>query len=294
MLTLRKTILSLAALLAASAPLGLAQGTYIQIDVPGAIWTAVSGSNTAGDIVGCYAETGDLQHGFLLSSGVYTTIDAPGAEGYTFASGINDLGQIVGYSIGSTGVTGFLYDVQSKTFTTIVLPSQYGTYAVAINNAGTIVGYVYVRFAENVYVPVGFQLIGRTFNKVLPRGCSDSSLVAINNSGKVVGSAETTSGNIVDFLFKHGTFRPDIVPAPSASPNGINDLDAIVGEYQPSSGVYQGFLWQNRSFQSLMFPGATATFVYAVNNSAEVVGWFYDAANIGHGFTWTPPAAAEK
>jgi hypothetical protein len=69
-----KAVLSLAALLFATAPLALAQGTYTQIDVPGSILTFVSGIDTAGDIVGSYADPTSRRHGFLLSGGVYTTI----------------------------------------------------------------------------------------------------------------------------------------------------------------------------------------------------------------------------
>src|SRR5690242_17770895 len=63
--------------LIAIAPL-MAQGTYTQIDVPGAFTTFCYGINTAGDIVGTYVDSpGNFIHGFLLSNGTYTTIDYP-------------------------------------------------------------------------------------------------------------------------------------------------------------------------------------------------------------------------
>jgi hypothetical protein len=43
-----------------------------------------------------------ISHGFLLSYGVYTTIDVPGAVD-TFAEGINNLGQIAGYYVDASG-----------------------------------------------------------------------------------------------------------------------------------------------------------------------------------------------
>ena len=52
-------------------------------------------------------------HGFLLSEGVYTTFDAPGVA-ITFLSGVNDRGQIVGFTnsdlAGTPVVHGFLLD----------------------------------------------------------------------------------------------------------------------------------------------------------------------------------------
>ena len=46
-------------------------------------------------------------HGFLLSKGVFTPIDVPGAT-LTFASGINPRGDIVGLYSDATGTHGFL------------------------------------------------------------------------------------------------------------------------------------------------------------------------------------------
>jgi hypothetical protein len=92
-------------LLIASVPLALAQGTYTQIDVPGATGTSGRGIDTAGDIVGSYL-SGASDVGFLLSGGVYSTIKYPGSE-LTFLFGINDNGQIVGSEFG-VGSFGFL------------------------------------------------------------------------------------------------------------------------------------------------------------------------------------------
>jgi uncharacterized membrane protein len=50
--------------------------------------------NNLGQIVGVYGD-GITNHGFLLSNGVFTTLDYPGATD-TVALGINDKGQIVG------------------------------------------------------------------------------------------------------------------------------------------------------------------------------------------------------
>jgi hypothetical protein len=67
-----KAVLSLAVLLA-TASLALAQGTYRQIDYPGAADTQVTGIDTAGDLVGFYNASG-IDHGLLFNSGTYTTI----------------------------------------------------------------------------------------------------------------------------------------------------------------------------------------------------------------------------
>jgi hypothetical protein len=92
----------------------LSNGTFTSIpDVPGAFDTAVvedGGLNNAGDIVSQYCSskscslfTSGTVHGFLLSGGVYTTIDPPGSIGTT-AFGLDSFDDIVGAYIDSNGV----------------------------------------------------------------------------------------------------------------------------------------------------------------------------------------------
>ena len=99
----------------------LSNGTFTSVpDPPGAIETAfgitfLGGLNRNGDIASdycdlapCPASPSDFfkfagsTHGFLLSGGVYTTIDFPGAVN-TGAFGINDIGEIVGVFFGQDG-----------------------------------------------------------------------------------------------------------------------------------------------------------------------------------------------
>jgi probable HAF family extracellular repeat protein len=73
----------------------LSGGTYTTLDVPGVTFTAATGINDAGQIVGSYIAADGNFHGFLLSEGIYTLVDVPGATS-TFIYGINNAGQIVG------------------------------------------------------------------------------------------------------------------------------------------------------------------------------------------------------
>jgi probable HAF family extracellular repeat protein len=73
-------------------------GNYTGLDLRalGTPYIGLSGLNDADQIVGCYSDANfKEEHGFVLSDGVVTNIDMPGAQ-YTWAYGINDLGQIVG------------------------------------------------------------------------------------------------------------------------------------------------------------------------------------------------------
>src|SRR2546423_1686621 len=68
--------------------------TFATIDFPGSGFTAATGINDTGQIVGWY-DTGSSPHGFLLSNESFSTIDVPGST-VTQAYGINGSGQIVG------------------------------------------------------------------------------------------------------------------------------------------------------------------------------------------------------
>jgi uncharacterized membrane protein len=75
----------------------LDNGTYTQVDFPGAVSTDLNGINDVGDIVGDYTLDGSTYHAFLLQSGTFTSFDVPfpGAP-LVGATGINNNGQIIG------------------------------------------------------------------------------------------------------------------------------------------------------------------------------------------------------
>ena len=75
----RRVILALVVLMAVSVPL-LAQGTYTQIDVPGASNTYCAGIDKAGGVTGSYADSDGRWHGFFLRNGTYRFFDYPGGE----------------------------------------------------------------------------------------------------------------------------------------------------------------------------------------------------------------------
>jgi hypothetical protein len=102
---------------------------------------------------------GQINHGFLYSGGVYTAINDPSATVNTFAQGINNKDQIVGFYQNyppSGGVInhGFLYsggqyiplDDPSSNLNKIGNSNNtdnFGTAAMGINNKGNIVGYYF-------------------------------------------------------------------------------------------------------------------------------------------------------
>src|SRR5947208_15281124 len=76
----------------------------------------------------------------------------------------------------------------------------------------------------------------------------------------------------------------DIIPAATS----------LLEYYHPVFGTSVGFLYQNKTTQTLQFPGAVDTAATGINATGEVVGLFYDSVGAAHGFTWTPGGAAKK
>lgn len=290
-MNLRRMILVLAALLIASAPMALAQGTYTQADCPGAVGTLPWGIDTAGEVSGTYDDSSGKVHGFLLSGVTCTTIDYPETPTHTEVYGLNDEGQIVGFDGSSVG---FVYDVQTQTFTEIKYPKAIYTVPIAINNAGTIAGYYY-SMTGSLF---GFKLTGSTYMQISPPGTFAAQVFGITTSGEVVGfcQAKRHIRENVNFLFRPGKYEL-ILKSIGGSPLafGINGSgNAIVGEYAPSGTGEEGLLYQNGTAQPLQFPGARSTAATSINSDGEVAGYFLDSKSHYHGFTWTPPADSGK
>src|SRR5438552_18021999 len=122
-----------------------AEKTYnlSSIDYPGAMATSIPGGiNDLGDIVGAFTDSNRKVHGFLLSNGVYTTIDVPGAA-ITMARGINSRGDIVGsYQITPSKPGGDFHGflLRDGELTIINYPNHLNTILQRISATGVIVG----------------------------------------------------------------------------------------------------------------------------------------------------------
>jgi probable HAF family extracellular repeat protein len=101
--------------------------------------TVAQGINDGQQIVGTYTDDRDRPHGFLLSAGIYTTVDVPGSR-QTVAAAINNHGQLAGtYRInGEPNVRGFV--LLENDLTRIDVPDSLATEVWGINNRGQIVG----------------------------------------------------------------------------------------------------------------------------------------------------------
>jgi probable HAF family extracellular repeat protein len=213
--------------------------------------------NDSGEVVGAYNSSPLSTHGFIFDNGIYTILDVPNAshngpgqsfDDGTFATGINDSGQVVGFytldeGIDVTGVrasvAGFLHS--GGTYTTIQFGGELQTRPQDINNSGEIVGWV---VDDNDFRHIhGFSL-------------------EVDGTGHVING----TGHIID-----------VAGATSTKAMGVNDAGQIVGYDVDSQGVNHGFLDVNGTFTALNDPNAgtasgQGTFAQDINDSGQNVG----------------------
>jgi probable HAF family extracellular repeat protein len=265
----------------------------------GANPTQAFGINNKGQIVGQavtgYSGANPTQPsvlGFLYENGDYTTLIAPGAAvGSTTAFGINNKGQIVGYSSnGGTGQSGnsqpFLYN--GSTYTTLNVPGAIGgSYATGINNKGQIVGYVGSE---------GFLYSGGIYTPLNVPGATSTAAYGINNRGQIVGTF-CNGSSCAGFLYKNGKYTIINDPMgnnlPGTEAFGINNKGQIVGTYFNLSTGINGFLYENGSYTTIDDPlglsfGTFTTDAYGINNKGQIVGQYQDARGGTYGFVATP------
>jgi len=199
-------------------------GSPVQITVPGAQYTQVTGINNQGTVVGYYFGTDNLIHGFSHAGGTFTPVTA---GPYTYTEGINNSGDIIGYysSVGDTA-TGFL--LKNGVQTTFNVPGfPLATFPRGINDAGQIVGYT-----------SGTKLGGFLRQSDGSLQTFDFSSYAINNSGNIVGTGIGPNDTSIGMVSIGGSeFSYAFSGAMDTYLFGINNEDEVVGFYVNSGNA---------------------------------------------------------
>ncbi len=120
----------------------LGGGVFEVITIPAAVGGAqATGVNNSSQVCGFYIDDQGVNHGFLLTAGLLTTLDPPGST-FTQALGLNNRGQVVGQFMDAGGNThGFVW-TRAAGFATIDDPNGVGTTIVnGINDLGVLVGF---------------------------------------------------------------------------------------------------------------------------------------------------------
>jgi len=267
-------------------------GTMHNLGIPSGDYYRSTGKdlNGSGVVVG-YAETTDHVRQAVLydnAAGTWQELGTLGAWEQSYAEGINDAGQVVGYRKGPGYSHAFRYD--GGTMTNLGTP-LWGSYteAYAINNSGQIVGRSGSAF---LYDSGNWTNLGTL-------GGGYSTAYDINDAGRVVGSANL-AGDAVWHAFLHdGTSITDLGslgdPDSASSASGINEAGQVVGYYEGSTG-YRAFLYDQGTMYDLnsFDIAGIADWDYLrwaqdINDSGQIVGHGRKDGNV-HAFLMTPTA----
>ena len=206
-----------------------------------------TGVNNSGEITG-FLFSDSSAAAFLNIGGVFSASHYPGPNAFgnlpvdTYAYGINDLGQIVGYADNGT-IFGFL--LSGGVYTGFSFPGtanpHSATSAFGINNSGQIVGDY-----STGGVTLGFLLSGGVYTSLAFPGAAVTEARGINNNGQIVGIYATpgaSEGDYHGFLLSGGVYTTiDFPGASSTLASGINDLGQITGSYNIGNETINGFL----------------------------------------------------
>lgn len=215
-------------------------------------------------------------------TGTIADLGAFGTHDLSAATGVNGAGVTVGVSLPPDGgSTAFVYDGTLR-----ALPGLGGGLASAedVNDRGQVVGEARLANGRDHAVmwllPRGHGSV-RTVDLGRPVGRVASSALAVNERGQVAGAVADRDGYGVAALWTpdrpHGTLGTwrelgTLRTATGSIAEDVNRWGVVVGDADPRSGD-RGWLWDGRMHVLRPLPGGDATYVFAVSDDGDAVGY---------------------
>jgi probable HAF family extracellular repeat protein len=246
---------------------------------------AISG---IGQVAG-YGDTGDLSfHVRIYLNNSVQDLGVLAGYNSSYAYGINNKGQVVGYADDITGnnLRAFLY----KDGTMYNLGTLGGNYSLAygINTKGQIIGYSATAVDSNNQTSEHAFLYENgsmnDINSLLNSTGGESHAYGINNKGDITGTM--MSGNA--FLYSGGGVQDlGTLGGSGSSGSGINDNDQVAGYSYLVNGSYHAFLYSDGLMKDLGSLSSYPSYANGINNSGQVVGYSWPDPYYPHAFLYS-------
>jgi hypothetical protein len=213
-------------------------------------------------------------------------VDLPGAQS-TFATGINNRGQITGFFQDSLGaIHGYVAD--GADFHIVDFPDASITFPGGLSNSGKIAG-AYTDAAGKGH---GFTLEDGVFTSIDFPGAVFTSIIDINERGDLAGLyllPRSAGGGVHGFIQDENGFTTLDFPnqafvIPFTEAFGINNREEVNGLFLDANGNPHGFSWLRGVFQQIDVPGAGTTSPQGLNEAGGMVGIYTDLDGIQHGY----------
>jgi hypothetical protein len=180
-------------------------GTFTTVDAPGFAFTQLLGINHRGTTAAGYWTTdpagatgqiaGTVSGGPSFTSPTFTNINKllP-VNDNSQATGVNDLGAVVGFYQEGPNFTAFVDE--RGAITSFQFPGSTSTQALGVNDLGDIVG-DYIGADGEMF---GFLDNGGKFSTINPPGATSSTANGINDLRQIVGFYTAADGNTIGFM----------------------------------------------------------------------------------------------
>ncbi len=189
----------------------------------------------------------------------------------SFAYGINNNGQVVGYWTGTNGAHAFLYSAGAVT--DLGGLGGVNQYALSINSSGQIVG-----FGAATNGMRAFLYKNGSLTNLGTLGGLNSYAYGINDSGQIVGYIDTTNGARAYFYSTNGTTEVGTLGGTNSYAFGVNNSNTVVGSSWTAASLTHAFIWQGGGLTNLNAmistnSGWVLNDARGINNSGKIVGW---------------------
>ena len=226
--------------------------------------------------------------------------DLPGGRNHTFGYDMNNAGQVVGHSTGTSGTEVIIWDQANglRRIEGLDGDSVYYHTARGINDVGQVV----IDSSYNLDNPLGSrQALLWDANAGIrpieaPIAGNETVALAINNSGQVAGYSDANPNpgisDITAFYWDENNGAIDLGPLIGGTNNiafDINNHGVVVGRAEGLRAASKGFMWDQahgvRILDSLYAGSAESTWALAINDLGQVVGDSYNGVS-QHAFLW--------